>query len=69
MERECTRYRQSAFDYVSKLQGVHAQKQYELIEPVSCIYLTLEALDAKSSALQSISGSLVSYSYHEHTCL
>lgn len=35
LEREHAGYRQSAFDYVCKLQDVHAQKQYELIEPVS----------------------------------
>ena len=35
MEREDTLYRRSALDYVSKLQDVHSQKQYELIEPVS----------------------------------
>ena len=34
LEREHAGYRQSAFDYVCKLQDVHAQKQYELIEPV-----------------------------------
>ncbi len=35
LEREHAGYRQSAFDYVCKLQDVHAQKQYEIIEPVN----------------------------------
>ena len=34
LEREHARFMQSAFDYVCKLQDVHAEKQYELIEPV-----------------------------------
>ena len=28
-------FRQCAFDYVRRLQDIHAQKPYELIEPVS----------------------------------
>ena len=35
LEREHLGFRQCAFDYVCKLQDVHAQKQFELIEPVS----------------------------------
>lgn len=35
IERERAHYRQTAFEYVCNLQDVHAQKQYEIIEPVS----------------------------------
>jgi hypothetical protein len=34
-EREKAQFRQISFDYVCRLQDVHAQKHYELIEPVN----------------------------------
>ena len=35
LEIEHAGFRQASFNYVCKLQAVHAMKQYELIEPVS----------------------------------
>lgn len=34
-EREKAQFRQISFDYVVHLQDVHAQKHFELVEPVS----------------------------------
>ena len=33
-EREKAQFRQISFDYVCRLQDVHAQKHYEFVEPV-----------------------------------
>ena len=33
--REMAAFRQASFQYVCMMQDIHAQKQYELMEPVS----------------------------------
>ena len=44
LEREHARFMQSAFDYVCKLQDVHAEKQYELIDPVRALEPVLDCV-------------------------
>ena len=45
LEREHAKFRQSAFDCVCKLQDVHAEKQYELIELVRALDSMLDCIN------------------------